>query len=149
MDIKIDEVLNMKYRVFNTIANRYVTDEEEWILKPDGRLAVNEDGDEIGYPHCVAEFSTGLLDMDGDEIFENDFIVVGEKILLVHWNNETFGWQASTIYTEFNECKDIDLRQIAAEVAEHYKMTIKIIGNTRENQNIRGLLKECIRLKIF
>ena len=26
----------MKYRVFDTIANRYVTDEEAWILKPDG-----------------------------------------------------------------------------------------------------------------
>ena len=47
------------------------------------------------------------------------------------------------------EYKDIDLRQIAAEVAEHYKMTIKIIGNARENQNIRGLLKECIRLTVF
>lgn len=44
----------MKYRVFNTIANRYVIDEEAWILKPDGQLVVNEDGDEIGYPHCVA-----------------------------------------------------------------------------------------------
>ena len=139
----------MKYRVFNTIKNRYVTDEEAWILKPDGQLAVNEDGDEIGYLHCVAEFSIGLLDMDGNEIFENDFIVFDKKILLVHWNNETFGWQARTIYTDFNECKDIDLRQIATEVAEHYKMTIKIIGNTRENQNIRELLEECIRLKIF
>ena len=139
----------MKYRVFNTIKNRYVTDEEAWILKPDGQLAVNEDGDEIGYPHCVAEFSTGLLDMDGDEIFENDFIVFDKKIFLVHWNNETFGWQARKIYMEFHECKDIDLRQIAIEVAERYKMTIKIIGNTRDNQNIRGLLKECIRLKIY
>lgn len=140
---------NMKYRVFNTIKNRYVTDEEAWILKPDGQLAVNEDGDEIGYPHCVAEFSTGLLDMDGDEIFENDFIVVGEKILLVHWNNETFGWQASTIYTEFNECKDIDLRQIAAEVAEHYKMTIKIIGNIRENPEYAERIAQAYYEKIF
>lgn len=44
----------MKYRVFNTIANRYVTDKEAWILKPYGRIAVNEDGDEIGCTHCVA-----------------------------------------------------------------------------------------------
>ena len=139
----------MKYRVFDTIKNRYVTDEEAWILKPDGRLAVNEDGDEIGRPNCIAEFSTGLLDMDGNEIFENDFIVVGEEILLVHWNSETFGWQARKIYTKSNKCKDIDLRQIADKVAESYIMTIKIIGNTRENQHIRELLKKCLQLKIF
>lgn len=46
----------MKYRVFNTIENRYVTDEKDWVLKPNGRLAVNEYGDEIGYPHCIVEF---------------------------------------------------------------------------------------------
>ena len=62
----------MKCRVFNTIANRYVTDEEACILKPDGRLAVNEDGDEIGCPHCIAEFSTGLIDADGNAINQNE-----------------------------------------------------------------------------
>lgn len=55
----------MKYRVFNTIENRYVTDEKDWVLKPNGRLAVNEYGDEIGYPHCIAELVFDCKDEDG------------------------------------------------------------------------------------
>lgn len=127
----------MKCRVFNTIANRYVTDEEAWILKPDGRIAVNEDGDDIGCPHCIAEFSTGLIDADGNEIFQNDLIDFCGKILTVYWNDEVFGWQARKIcskhYARFPD-KDwhyIDLGWIAAENPCVGKMTTKIIGNIR------------------
>ena len=127
----------MKCRVFNTIANRYVTDEEAWILKPDGRLAVNEDGDEIGCPHCIAEFSTGLIDADGNAIFQNDLIDFVCEILTVYWSDEVFEWQARKIcsehYARFPD-KDwhyIDLGWIAAEISCAGKMTTKIIGNIR------------------
>ena len=145
----------MKYRVFNTIANRYVTDEEEWILKPDGRLAVNEDGDEIVCPHCIAEFSTGLIDADGNEIFQNDLIDFGGEILTVYWNGEVFGWQARKIcsehYARFPD-KDwhyIDLGWIAAEISCAGKMTTKIIGNIRENPEYAERIAQAYYEKVF
>lgn len=145
----------MKYRVFNTIANRYVTDEEEWILKPDGRLAVNEDGDEIVCPHCIAEFSTGLIDADGNEIFQNDLIDFGGEILTVYWNGEVFGWQARKIcsehYARFPD-KDwhyIDLGWIAAEIPYVGKMTTKIIGNIRENPECAERIAQAYYEKVF
>ena len=145
----------MKYRVFNTIANRYVTDEEEWILKPDGRLAVNEDGDEIVCHHCIAEFSTGLIDADGNEIFQNDLIDFGGEILTVYWNGEVFGWQARKIcsehYARFPD-KDwhyIDLGWIAAEIPCVGKMTTKIIGNIRENPECAERIAQAYYEKVF
>lgn len=145
----------MKYRVFNTIANRYVTDEEEWILKPDGRLAVNEDGDEIVCPHCIAEFSTGLIDADGNEIFQNDLIDFGGEILTVYWNGEVFGWQARKIcpehYARFPD-KDwhyIDLGWIAAEIPCVGKMTTKIIGNIRENPECAERIAQAYYENVF
>ena len=145
----------MKYRVFNTIANRYVTDEEAWILKPDGQLAVNEDGDEIGYPHCVAEFSTGLIDVDGNAIFQNDLIDFVCEILTVYWSDEVFGWQARKIcsehYARFPD-KDwhyIDLGWIAAEISCAGKMTTKIIGNIRETPEYAERIAQAYYEKIF
>ena len=145
----------MKYRVFNTIANRYVTDEEEQILKPDGRLAVNKDGDEIGCPHCIAEFSTGLIEADGNEIFQNDLIDFGGEILTVYWNGEVFGWQARKIcsehYARFPD-KDwhyIDLGWIAAEIPCVGKMTTKIIGNIRENPECAERIAQAYYEKVF
>ena len=145
----------MEYRVFDTIANRYVTDEEEWILKPDGRLAVNEDGDEIVCPHCIAEFSTGLIDADGNEIFQNDLIDFGGEILTVYWNDEVFGWQARKIcsehYARFPD-KDwhyIDLGWIAAEIPCVGKMTTKIIGNIRENPECAERIAQAYYEKVF
>lgn len=124
----------MKYRVFNTIKNRYVTDEEAWILTPDGRLAVNEDGDEIGCPHCVVEFSTGLLDANGNEIFENDLIDFGGEILTIYWNGETFQWQARNKDWHYIEIGWI----AAAEILCVGKMTTKVVGNIRDNSEYMG-----------
>lgn len=64
----------MKYRVFNTIENRYVTDEKKWVLKPNGRLAANEYGDENDYPHYVVELVLDCKDEDGEiwEVIVND-----------------------------------------------------------------------------
>ena len=124
----------MKYRVFNTIKNRYVTDEEAWILKPDGQLAVNE---------------------DGDEIFENDLIDFGGEILFVYWNGEAFGWQARKICPEhYKRFPDrdwhyIDLGWIAAEIPCVGKMTTKIIGSIRDNQEYAERISQAYWSKEF
>ena len=46
----------MKYKVYDTGRKCFVTDDPCIVLKPDGRLAVNECGDEAGIPHCIALF---------------------------------------------------------------------------------------------
>ncbi len=46
----------MRYKVYDTIKRQYITDDPTLILKPDGRLASNDYGDEIGIPHCIALF---------------------------------------------------------------------------------------------
>lgn len=46
----------MKYRTYDTTTRSFVVDDKNFILKPDGRLAINEYGDEIGMPYCVPIF---------------------------------------------------------------------------------------------
>lgn len=46
----------MKYKVYDTIARQYVAEDTNMILKPDGKLAINEYGDEIGISNCIALF---------------------------------------------------------------------------------------------
>lgn len=46
----------MRYKVYDTGRKCFVTDDPYIVLKPDGRLAVNEYGDEIGIPQCIALF---------------------------------------------------------------------------------------------
>ena len=37
----------MRYKVYDTVRKRFVTDDTCIVLKPDGRLVINEHGDEI------------------------------------------------------------------------------------------------------
>ena len=46
----------MRYKVYDTVNRKYITDDPTLILKPDGRLASNDWGDEVGIPHCLALF---------------------------------------------------------------------------------------------
>lgn len=46
----------MRYKVYDTVSKRFVTDDPTLILKPDGRLASNDYGDEVEIPHCIAVF---------------------------------------------------------------------------------------------
>lgn len=46
----------MRYKVYDTVHQKYITDDPRLILKPDGRLAVNDFGDEIGISHCIVMF---------------------------------------------------------------------------------------------
>lgn len=55
----------IRYRVINEEQNRDITAEENWVITPDGRLAVNEYGDLIGrtYARAVDEREKELLDL--------------------------------------------------------------------------------------
>lgn len=46
----------MRYKVYDTVKKQYITDDPAFILKPDGRLASNYYGDEVGIPYCIALF---------------------------------------------------------------------------------------------
>ena len=46
----------IRYKVYDTWRKCFVPDDQSIVLKPDGRLAVNEYGDEIGIPYCIALF---------------------------------------------------------------------------------------------
>lgn len=46
----------MKYRVYNIKTHSFVNDDSDFIIKPDGTLAVNRYGDEIAQPDCTAIF---------------------------------------------------------------------------------------------
>lgn len=145
----------MKYRVFDTIKKRYVTEDNAWILKPDGSLSVNDHGDEIGCPHCTVEFSTGLLDANNNEIFQNDLIDFGGEILIVYWNGEVFGWQARKICSEHYlrfPAKDwhyVDLGWIAAEIPCVGKMTTQIVGNINENKEYEERISQVYYSMVF
>ena len=46
----------MRYKVYDTIKKKFITNDSDLILKPNGRLALNDYGDEVGVPHCIALF---------------------------------------------------------------------------------------------
>lgn len=48
----------MTYKVIDLDTNKYLSDEHNTaiILKPDGRIAYNDYGDETGIPNCVVLF---------------------------------------------------------------------------------------------
>lgn len=46
----------MRYKVYDITGGRYITDDSDLILKPDGRIARNEYGDEVGIQNCAVLF---------------------------------------------------------------------------------------------
>lgn len=46
----------MWYKVYDTIKKKFIANNSDIILKPNGRLASNDYGDEIGVSHCIALF---------------------------------------------------------------------------------------------
>lgn len=87
----------MKYRVYDTAKEKYVTDDPCWFLKPEGTLGYNDYVDETGVPHCIAEFSPGETDKNGVEISEgNNSLMNGQHAMGGHrvtiYFQENVGW---------------------------------------------------------
>ena len=72
----------MKYRVYDTKRKKYVTDLPYWILKPNGELAENLYGDEIGRSECIVEFSSGIPDQNGIEIYDGDIVFIRKQSMV-------------------------------------------------------------------
>ena len=66
----------MKYRVYDTSVNKYVTDDYDWVIVPDGELYINDFGDMTYLDKCIVEFSSGEVDKNGVEIFEGDIVSI-------------------------------------------------------------------------
>jgi hypothetical protein len=84
----------------------------------------------------TASRCTGLLDKDKKDIYEGDFILFRDELLLVYWNSESFQWQAKKLNAEYlskrfpEENWDyIDLGWLAAEYECTGKVTLQVHGN--------------------
>jgi len=55
----------MRYRVYDTVKRKFITDDSRLILKPNGRPALNVHGDEINLSDCLVLF----YPTDSDEYY--------------------------------------------------------------------------------
>lgn len=94
-------------------------------------------------PKTVCHY-TGLNDMNGAFIFENDLIEFGTRTLKIWWNGEAFQWQAKQRECPFNtyanvcdrDYDNIDLGWIAAEEAIMGEISARVIGNVFDNPKL-------------
>ena len=126
----------MDDRHFIVKADRYHPDTRDWDaaeyyeINPRYTYGVFE-----VHPESVGEY-TGVLDKDGNKIFEGDIILFFDYPLVVHWNGEALQWQAikqseSHPYKRFPTYgwNYIDLGVAAAEKIITGESTVQVGGN--------------------
>lgn len=101
--------------------------------------------DEIN-PETLGQY-TGLADKNNIKIFENDIICFQNQYYVVHWNEESFQWQAHIAVGEWTSSafdgildtgavNNVTLGWIAAEIPIIGKMTTEVVGNVYDNPEL-------------
>lgn len=122
----------MKYRVYDTKRKKYVTDFPYWMLKPNGELVENDYGDEVGHPDCIVEFSSGIPDQNGVEIYDGDIVKINPDV------EEVFRVKSGKVYYQggafFVGTADSILNSIHTLVDFNYILRGSVVGNIHDNK---------------
>ena len=89
----------MKFRIFDSITQAYVTDSMDYVLTPDGKLIDRATKTIINSPRYIVEFSTETYDKNGKEIYEGDVVSMqgynGKHITIVYFQKGKFAVDGS------------------------------------------------------
>lgn len=122
----------MKYRVYDTKRKKYVTDFPYQMLKPNGELVENDYGDEVGHPECIVEFSSGIPDQNGVEIYDGDIVKINPDV------EEVFRVKSGKVYYQggafFVGTADSILNSIHTLVDFNYILRGSVVGNIHDNK---------------